>query len=118
MGAQADRPGSWSWGGRWRSTDGRRGEESRPYLRQLIRDTHIAGQLFKAHSCITQPKVPVGSLLLPIHPGLEGQGGGVERTRGNATDCLRSSQLRQRRSKSFKVSSPLEALFFWGGVVF
>lgn len=55
------------------STDGRSGEESRPYLRQLIRDTHIAGQLFKAHSCITQPKVPVGLLSLSIHPGLEGQ---------------------------------------------
>lgn len=53
--------------------DGRSGEESRPYLRQLIRDTHIAGQLFKAHSCITQPKVPVGSLSLSTHPGLEGQ---------------------------------------------
>ena len=60
-------------GGRRGSTDGRRGEESRPYLRQLIRDTHIAGQLFKAHSCITQPEVPVGSLSLSIHPGLEGQ---------------------------------------------
>lgn len=34
------------------------GEESRPYLRQLIRDTHIAGQLFKAHFCIAQPKAP------------------------------------------------------------
>lgn len=51
----------------------RSGEESRPYLKQLIRDTHIAGQLFKAHSCITQPKVPVGSLSLSIPPGLEGQ---------------------------------------------
>lgn len=30
------------------STNGRSGEESSAYLRQLIRDTHIAGQLFKA----------------------------------------------------------------------
>jgi len=53
--------------------DGRSGEESRPYLRQLIRDTHIAGQLFKAHSCITQPKVPVGSVSFHHPPGLEGR---------------------------------------------
>lgn len=71
MGAQAGLgAGAGAVGG---GTDGRSGEESRPYLRQLIRDTHIAGQLFKAHSCVTQPEVPPGSLCLSIHPGLEGQ---------------------------------------------
>lgn len=72
MGAQAGLgAGAGAVGGG--GTDGRSGEESRPYLRQLIRDTHIAGQLFKAHSCVTQPEVPPGSPCLSIHPGLEGQ---------------------------------------------
>ena len=68
-GGRGGRGGDGSVGG----TDGRSEEESRPYLRQFIRDTHIVGQLFKAHSCITQPKVPVGLLPLSIHPGPEGQ---------------------------------------------
>lgn len=71
MGAQAGLGAGAGEG--WGGTDGRSGEESRPYLRQLIRDTHIAGQLFKAHSCVTQPEVPAGSPCLSIHPGLEGQ---------------------------------------------
>lgn len=61
MGAQAaGGPTSGSLGRDAGDESGRRGEESRAYLRQLIRDTHIAGQLFKAHSCITPLKVPVG----------------------------------------------------------
>lgn len=55
-------------------TDGRRGEESRPYLRQLIRDTHIAGQLFKAHSCVTQPEGSTG-LAVSFHPSWPGRSG-------------------------------------------
>lgn len=51
-----------------------RGEEGRPYLRQLIRDTHIAGQLFKAHSCRTQPQVPPTSLTPPRLTSTGGMG--------------------------------------------
>ena len=73
------------------------GRKARPYLRQLIRDTHIAGQLFKAHSCITQARGSSGlavsfpsTLDWKVREKVGGEGGaGREKRERDAIECSR-----------------------------
>lgn len=92
-----------------RERERERSERSTSYLRQLIRETHIAGQLFKAYSWITYRRKPL-EVFPPysLHPpGREGHestetdtGAAVERVCACVCMCTRVCVLQQARSKS------------------